>query len=97
MYNTTALQGATSILDIFKYANDSTGSILFGSFMIAIFIVMLMILKRWEFDSALLTSSWLCFILSMFLAYSKLINIMFPLMFLALAAFTAFYMFVIKD
>lgn len=97
MYNTTGLESATTVTDIFKYANSATNDVLFGSFMIAIFFIFLMIMKRYEFDQALLVDGFVCFILSAILTYSKLLPLFYPLFFLAVAAFTAFYMFVVKE
>ena len=94
--NLTILQEADTMGKIAIYANNASNGILMGGFMIAIFFVMMFVLKRWDFDDALLSSSFVCFILSSILAYSKLLNIIFPLGFLAITAFTALYVFVAK-
>jgi len=96
-YNVSGLYNATSISDITLYANSSTSGVLFGFFMIGIFFVMMFSLKRWEFDDALLSSSFSCFLLSSVLAYGGYLNVVFPLAFLAMMALTAFYSYVVKQ
>lgn len=96
-YNLTDLQNSQGVYDVIVYANDSTTGILGMLLMIAIFIVMLMALKRYQFPRALLASSFVCFILSSILVYIKWLNFMFPLGFLACTAFTALYLFTNKD
>jgi len=95
-YNMTILGNAENFSDLLIYANDSTSQILVGSFMLGIFFIMLMKLKTYDFDSALLASSFSCFVLSGLLVYAGLLNLIFPLVFLALMAFDMFYMVVIK-
>lgn len=92
-YNITQLQAADTVNELFVYANDVTGQVLMGLFMIAIFFIMLMVLKRWDFDKALLSSSFSCFILATILSYGRLLNFMIPLLFLIIMAFTGFYMY----
>ena len=96
MYNMTTLQNADTILKLITYANDSSEQILMGLLMIGIFFILLMALKRWDFDDGLVISSFVCFILSSLLTYAKLLNIIFPLAFLALAGFTAFWIYTVK-
>jgi|TARA_Y100000310_G_C20686141_1_gene819135 hypothetical protein len=93
MYNLTILSDSDSIGDLFITANTYSNSTLFGMFIIAIFFVMLMVLKKWEFTSALLTSSFSSFILSLILVYADLLNFIYPLLFLTITAFTALYVF----
>ena len=95
-YNMTALQDATTVGKLFVFANNSTGGVLSGLMMLAVFFIMLFSLKRWEFGDALLASSFVCFILSAVLSYAGLLNLLFTLGFLAIMSLTAFYMFVVK-
>jgi len=95
-YNITQLQASTTIIKLVVYANDAVDGLLLGLFIIAIFFVLLMVMKKYEFDFVLFTSSWISFVLSSILVYAKLLNFIFPLSFLALAAFTGFYLFVVK-
>lgn len=96
LYNLTLLKDADLVSDIFTYANDASNGTLFGIFTIVIFFTMLLIFKKWEFDEALLSSSFLSFVLSAILAYGGFVGIIYPLAYLAITAFTTFYVFVVK-
>jgi len=95
-YNLTELTNSENILDIVLFANSTSDSVLLSFFVVAIFFIMVMALKRYDFDKALLSSSFTCFVISAAGTYAKLINVMFPLAFLTAAAFTALYMWMSK-
>jgi len=95
-YNITGLTSAETITDIVVFANESTGSILFGLFVLAIFFIMLMVMRKYEFTDTLLASSFSCFIISVLLAYGGLLNILFPIGFLTIMSLTALYVFMNK-
>jgi len=95
-YNITALQEADTVFGLLEYANNSTEGMLMGGFMLAIFFVMLMVLKKWDFIDSLAASGFVCFILSSILVYGKLLNMVFPIMFLGITAFTALYMYTLR-
>jgi len=95
-YNITALQEVDNIYKLFEYANTSSENTLIGMFMMAIFFVMLMVLKKWDFVDSLITTSFICFVLSSILTYGKLLNMIFPIVFLAITAFTALYMYSVR-
>lgn len=97
MYNMTQLANVGDMHGLLVYANDATGQILLALFVMAVFFVMLMVLKKWDFDSALLVSSFACFVISAILVYAHLLALVWALVFLILAAFTAFYMVVLKN
>lgn len=94
MYNMTQLRAVDSFIDLVTYANDSTGGILVGLFMIAFFFIMLMVLKKWDFASALLSSSFVTFVIMAVMSFAGLLNLYFPLAFLAITAFTAMFVYV---
>jgi hypothetical protein len=91
MYNLSALQNSTTIVGIVQYANDVTGQLLAILFVLAVFFISLMQLKRYEFSDTLLTSSFMCFILSALLVYAKMLALVWPLLYLIIAAMTFFY------
>lgn len=95
-YNLTDLYAASTSSDIVLFANSTVDGLLFGFFIVAIFFIMLYALKNWEFDVALLTASFSCFILSGIAAFGGFVNVIFPLFFLAATAFAGFYIFVVK-
>ena len=96
-YNITGLTSAETVADIVVFANESTGNFLFGLFILAIFFIMLMVMRKYEFTDTLLTSSFVCFILSAILSYGGFLNILFPIGFLTVLSFTAFYVFMNRN
>lgn len=91
MYNLTNLTTSPTVATVFMAANSFTNNTLFSFLSIAVFFVLLMSLKKWEFSSALLTAGWVSFVLSAILAYGGWINIIFPLAYLSIAGFTMLY------
>lgn len=92
MWNMTALTTDPTVATIFTAANSFTNNNLFIFLSIALFFILLLALKKWEFSSALLTAGWVSFVLSALLAYGGLLSIIFPLAYLAVAGFTMLYM-----
>ena len=95
-YNLSLLTNSSSISGIVITANSYTGGLLVGLLVLSVFFIMLMALKKWEFDDALLSSSFVSFIISAILVAAGMLNLLWTLGFLALTAFTAFYMYVVK-
>jgi len=93
MYDMTAMTNASSMVGLVDAANLYSGGVMVGMFMIAIFFIMLLVMKKWDFSHSLLAGSLICFMLSLFLVYIHALNFMFSLMFLVIAAFTAFWLF----
>jgi len=91
-YNLTALANSSGVIDLIEVTNDATGKVLFGFFMVAIFFVLLLGLKRYGFDNAIAASSFACFILSVLLVFAELLNFIYVLGFFILMALTIFYM-----
>ena len=91
MYNLTQLQQSDTVYKLWLYANMSTGEILMGMLMVVAFFIIMMVLSGWDFTDRLLTSSFICFILSAILAYAKLLNFLFVIGFLAVLAFTVLF------
>lgn len=95
--NLTALKSTDSVSKLFCIANTSTEGILMLGFIIALFFIILLVLKRWEFDKALLVSSWSCFILSLIATTTtcwdgtRLISTFVAITFLAIASLTAMF------
>jgi len=95
-YNLSLLTNSSSISGIVSTANSYTGGLLVGLLVLSVFFIMLLALKKWEFDDALLSSSFVSFIISAILVAAGMLNLLWTLGFLALTAFTAFYMYVVK-
>lgn len=74
-YNLTALQAADTLTKLLYYVNDEATGTLFMTLMLqAVFFIMLMSFLRYGPVRSIVTSSFLCFILSGFLVYLHLIN-----------------------
>jgi ABC-type multidrug transport system permease subunit len=95
-YNLTLLQDSTTATDLISTANTYTGGVLITIVIVAVFFIMLMALKRYEMDKALVASGFFCFILSGIPAFLQWVHWAVPLAFLALTAFTLMYMVVTK-
>ena len=91
MYNLTNLTTDPSVATVFIEANKFTGLLLFSFLTIAMFFILLMALKKWEFSSSLIVAGWVSFVLSAILAYGGWVNIIFPLIYLAIAGFSMLY------
>ena len=96
-YNLTNLTLSVSPVDLITFANKVSGEVLFGGLMVAIFIVLLFGLKRYDFGTSFLASSFACMILSTIGATTGMLTIMFPLAFLLMTAFSGLYLFIKKD
>jgi hypothetical protein len=96
-YNLTNLTNAQNVGDLVTFANSSTEGFFIGLVMVAIFFILLMALKKWEFTNALLASSWVSFLLAAILAYGGYVNVLLPLGFLILAATTALYLWTVGN
>ena len=93
MYDLSLLQsGDVNFYSLILFGNNATEGLLVGGLMIAIFFVMLLRLNgRNEFIHTLMASSFVCFLLSGILAYIGLLGVVFPLLFLAILAFSALF------
>lgn len=91
MWNLTNLTTDPTVASVFEAANSYANNSLFGFLSIALFFILLMSLKKWEFSSSLLVAGWVSFVLSAILATGGWISIIFPLGYLAVAGFTTLY------
>lgn len=97
LYNITELMQADSIPDLVITANNASNQIFMGGYMVAFFIIMMLVLLiKFKFDESVLASSFACFIASLFLRQAQLINFVFPLAFLIMMAMMGFYMYMKK-
>lgn len=95
IYNISQMTNSGNIAGIAVAANTYSNGILFGFGSIAFFLVILLSLKRNnDFDECLLVSSFISFFIAGFLTYGGFLNIIFPLAYIVMVAFTAFYMWV---
>jgi len=103
LYNMTCIKAAETVVDVVLCANEATtrGEIGYGilvpGFLIAIFFVMLMALKKDDILESLVASSTICLILSMFLRMADLVPMMMVLGFAALTLGSVGYMVMTKS
>jgi hypothetical protein len=96
IYNITGFQTAKTVSDMAVWANQTTNYAFAESFLVATFFIFLLVLKsKNDFDDSILASSFVCFILSLFLRLANLVSFGTVLIFLAILSITAF--FVYKD
>jgi hypothetical protein len=90
------MQGNATISGFIDNVNQFTNGMLVGMFMIAIFISMLMIMKNWEFDKSILTSSFLCLVISIMLKMAGWINWMYVVFFFIIMTTSGLYLYAVK-
>ena len=95
-YNLTLLQKSITVSDLVSFANTSTGGILSGLFVVIVFFILMITLKRASFVDTLAASSFIIFILSIFMLLGGFISFFYVLAFLLLTGFSIFYMVMVK-
>lgn len=96
LYNLTQLQASETFADLLVYANVSSNEVLINFMMVAVFLIVLMVLRRYDFIDVLLADSFGCMIISGFLAYGGFINIIVPLAFLMILVLSGFYVYMTR-
>jgi len=96
MYNLTNLTSSENIVDLAEFSNEVTGGQFFGFVMVGIFFIMLLMFRKWDFENSIMTSGFICFLLSSFLVAAKLISFIYPLVFLILTGLTVLYAYTTK-
>jgi hypothetical protein len=91
--NLTNLTNADGMYAVASFANQVSGQLLFSGFLIIIFLIILLALKKYGFENGLLVASWTTFILSLMLWSIELVNAFYPVLLLLIAAGTAFYVY----
>lgn len=96
-YNYTQLQASETVTSLLQYVDSSTNGLLPGAFLVAIFLIYLMIQKRYNFLDALLGASFVCSVLSYLMLFMKIINPFYVFVFVFITAGSIFLKFVIRD
>lgn len=103
LYNMTLMQNATSIIDIVTAANNASAGyngqipLLFPMMFLAIYIMMILMMRQYPIHNAVAVSSYACFVLSLFLRQAELIPLSYVLILGFLTAFATLYLFINKD
>lgn len=96
MYNQSILTSSETVWDLFSAANTFTEGKVLGLFMVGLTLILLMIMKNYEAPEGAFVVSFIMFVLSAILAFAKLLSLYYPLLFLAMTAFVALYVFVLR-
>jgi uncharacterized membrane protein YjfL (UPF0719 family) len=96
MYNLTELTNADTFVEVVIYADNAAANLLFGGFIIVIFIVFLVAMSRNDFIDRIAVGSYVCFVLSLLATLSVHLNFLFLLGFLIIAAFSTMYLWFTK-
>lgn len=97
LYNISDLTSATKVSEVVLFANSTSNGVLFGFGLISFFVIILIALIRYDFDTVLLVDSFIMFILSGFLAYGGFVSIFFPLAFLLLMILSGLYVYMVRQ
>jgi hypothetical protein len=96
-YNLTNLTGSDTIVDLIVYSNQATNGIIVQGFLIAIFFILTMgFMVKSKFEDSVMASSFICFILSLFLRQAELVSFIFVIGFLVVTAFVGLYNFTVR-
>jgi hypothetical protein len=96
-HNLNDLQNVTSVVSMTDYIAKTTNGMFFQLLLVIMFVVMLMALIRTGFQSAVMTSAFLCWILSIYLVYLGYVNFIYSIIFFVIAIMMLFYMYVTKQ
>ena len=86
------LSNVQNTFDVVTYANSVSEGILFTGLMVVLFVILLLIFKRYTFERGFLAASWIMFLISVIVWFLKLIPIGVPITFLVSAVLTFLYM-----
>jgi len=97
-YNMTAIKGIDSVFEMFRQVEIATKGTFFALVLLAMFAIILITLLRGQndFTESVSVSSWAVFVLSLYPAYAKLLDLKWTLGFLVLSAFATFFMYMGK-
>ncbi len=99
MYNITNLANSGDLEGIVLFSNGITEPVgVMGLISIGLFFILLMSFTRrgFGFENSLLASSYPIFIITALLSWGGMLNMFYPLMYLAIIAFTYLYITVSK-
>ena len=93
-YNMTELAASNNIYDIVKFANTASGSVLFNFFIVAVFVIIVISLKKYEFKKGFAVASYVCFAISLLFAVSGLVSMATVIVFSLMVAFSSAALFI---
>lgn len=87
MYDTTNITNATGIFEVVKATNSLVGGVIVSFLVLAFFFIVLISLKKYDFNDAITTACFASFIVSLIFSFIGMLNFIFPLVFLLGTAF----------
>jgi len=84
-YNLSLITSALTPADLLTGINDELGGFMFQFLILCIYIIMILSLKRFGMAQAFASSSWVCFLLSIFLVAGKFLMPIYLLFFIITA------------
>jgi hypothetical protein len=100
LYNMTQLQNADTFYTLIRFANDSTYTrgvnMLSGMFVIAVFFIMMMVLKKYDFDKSIPAASFVCSVLSLLMTAIGLGSWLFTIIFVIITFGSVLYLYIIR-
>ena len=89
------LENVTGFGKLALYTNDATGGVLFSGGLIVFFIIVLVLLLKYDrpFEEALTVASWSFFMVAVMFWIGGFVALAFPLFFLAVSALGTLYLF----
>ena len=95
--NITAFKNITTVPDLWAAAETASNGTMTMSFVLIIFMVIFYLTKGFGIDKALISASFPCFMLGLYLSFAGVLNLLFPLSFLAIMGFTYLFMVTISS
>ncbi len=94
---TNITKANVTFYDMVDYSNDVTNGLVGLMLIIVVFLILLTnFMRKYEFEEAMLASSFICFGLAIFLRAIELISFQFMIMFAVIAGLTAFWVAISK-
>lgn len=92
--NLTGLTNATGIYDMAKFVNDVSnynGISFFSMFLVVIWFIIFLVLKRNDVMDSFFAASFICFVLALMLSYIQLVSSIMIFPFMGLTLLTGFW------
>ena len=86
MYDLTNLTNASGFGDLMMFSNEVSGGMFMTMMVVAVFFILVMIMKTYSMIDAFLASSFICFIIAALLAYGGMVSFWLVVVFLTLLA-----------
>jgi hypothetical protein len=96
-YNLTNLTGVTDLGGLFTFSNEVTAGNTFGLILIAVWVIMILSLKKYELKYSIVAASFSCALMSLLLAMGGLLSPLYAFFFIAATAGSTLWLFASGD